>query len=191
MAPPGGSSRRAAATASVARRSSTSRSSSRSRAARYSADSPGNLMPIEPPPVFGSVEPALLDLRLPGPASVDFELQGDTEERPDEHDERQDARALEGWVNGDRPDDVGRDQELEPEEDRPPQALAVGPVDGIELVGAQRAGDEHRRRNDEPERHDRDPDRVDDLADSVDPVLEVRVTHVHMAILGPSAAAPW
>jgi hypothetical protein len=44
MAPPGGSERLDAATASVARRSSISWSSSRSRAARYSADSPGNVM---------------------------------------------------------------------------------------------------------------------------------------------------
>ena len=49
--PPGGSPRRAAATASIARRSSISRSSSRSRAALYSADSPGNvrLTPSSPP----------------------------------------------------------------------------------------------------------------------------------------------
>src|ERR1700704_2103331 len=49
MAPPGGSERLDAATASVARRSSISWSSSRSRAARYSADSPGNVTPTNLP----------------------------------------------------------------------------------------------------------------------------------------------
>ena len=44
-----GSARLAAATVSIARRSSISCSRSRSRAARYSADSPGNLVPIMPP----------------------------------------------------------------------------------------------------------------------------------------------
>src|SRR6478736_5112691 len=49
MAPPGGSSRRAMATASVARRSSISSPSRRSRAARYSGDSPGKVMPTVSP----------------------------------------------------------------------------------------------------------------------------------------------
>jgi hypothetical protein len=40
----GGSARRASATASIVRRSSISRVSSASRAARYSVDSPGNVM---------------------------------------------------------------------------------------------------------------------------------------------------
>jgi hypothetical protein len=58
---------------------------------------------------------------LPGPATGDLEFERPTEERADQHNAREHSGALEGGRHRDRSDDVGGDQELEPQEDDLPR----------------------------------------------------------------------
>lgn len=55
---------------------------------------------------------------LPGPAPLDFHLEGEAEKRPDEHDASKHDQAVNGRFDGNGVDDVGRDQELQPEQNR-------------------------------------------------------------------------
>ena len=50
--------------------------------------------------------------------AVEFDLQGEAQERAHQHDDGQHRRALDRWVDRDRLDDVGDDQDFEPQQDR-------------------------------------------------------------------------
>ncbi len=54
--------------------------------------------------------------RLPGPATLELNLQGEAQERPYRDDDRENADGAERRVDGDRSDDVGGDEKLESEE---------------------------------------------------------------------------
>src|SRR5271169_6108153 len=58
---------------------------------------------------------------LPGPFAFDLNLERPTQKGTDEHDEAKHSNALEGRVDSDTVDDVGSDQEFQPEHDRSPQ----------------------------------------------------------------------
>jgi hypothetical protein len=49
--------------------------------------------------------------------------QREAKERPDEHDQPQDSDVLEGGLNSDGPDDVGRDKELQSQQDAAPDTV--------------------------------------------------------------------
>ena len=53
---------------------------------------------------------------LPRPSSLDFHLQREAEERPDQHDTGKNGQAADSWLHRNGVDDVGRDKELEPEQ---------------------------------------------------------------------------
>jgi hypothetical protein len=61
---------------------------------------------------------------LPGPASFDLHLQRKAEEGPDQHDSGKHREAVEVRLDRDGVDDIGRDQKLEPEQDRAPEVGA-------------------------------------------------------------------
>src|SRR6476620_6525865 len=56
-------------------------------------------------------------LVLPGPSTGDLELEGEAEERREGDDEGEDGDAAQCWCDRDRADDVGRDQQLQAEQD--------------------------------------------------------------------------
>jgi hypothetical protein len=57
--------------------------------------------------------------------ALNLYLEREAQERPDKDDEAEPSQVVEGRVDGDRADDIGSDQELEPEEDR---SAEVSPV---------------------------------------------------------------
>lgn len=67
----------------------------------------------------------LRTLRLPRPAPFELDLQRHAEERPDQDDDREHARAPERRRDRDGANDVRGDQELEPEQDRPSDGVAI------------------------------------------------------------------
>lgn len=86
---------------------------------------------------------------LPWPATGDLELEGQAEEGSDEHDPREhsDAAEVEGDRNG--ADDVGRDEELQAEQDRSTEA---GPGRTYRAVCAAVSGGSARWRSVQPPR---------------------------------------
>jgi hypothetical protein len=99
---------------------------------------------------------------LPRPAPLDLHLEREGQERADEDDEAEYAEAPGSRIAGDRPDDVGGDEELEPEEDclaEIPSLLAVcrgEPVPAPEqLAQEDDGGDEG------PDQDHRNPDHFD------------------------------
>ncbi len=60
---------------------------------------------------------------LPGPAAGDLQFQRETEERADQHDQGQHQHAGHAGCHRDDPDDVGRHQQLKPQQDRAAQLL--------------------------------------------------------------------
>jgi hypothetical protein len=65
---------------------------------------------------------------LPWPAALDLQLQGQVEKRPNDDDERQNEDVLQCRSDAHRADDVAGDQELETQQDRTPEVLAVGSI---------------------------------------------------------------
>jgi hypothetical protein len=61
---------------------------------------------------------------LPGPFAIDLNLERPAQERTDEHKKSKHANAREGWLDGDAADDIGSDQEFQPDHDRSPQVQA-------------------------------------------------------------------
>ena len=72
-------------------------------------------------------------VRFGGPSpprrhAVHLDVQREAQEGPDQDDQPERRRALERLVDGDGQDDVGDDQDLEPEQDGAPQVVAQGGV---------------------------------------------------------------
>ncbi|HYB00066.1 MAG TPA: hypothetical protein VED37_07590 [Ktedonobacteraceae bacterium] len=61
---------------------------------------------------------------LPGPFAIYLNLECPAEERADEHEKSKHANAHEGWINDDATDDIGSDQNFQPDHDRSPQVQA-------------------------------------------------------------------
>src|SRR4029450_12542699 len=57
----------------------------------------------------------------PRPTTIDLDLQREAQECPDQHDQPQDGDVLQRGLHGDGPDDVGRDQELQPQQNAAPE----------------------------------------------------------------------
>src|SRR3954453_17838232 len=53
---------------------------------------------------------------LPRPTSFDFHLKRETQERPDQNNQRKHGEVLEGRSHGDRTDDVGGDEQFQAEQ---------------------------------------------------------------------------
>ncbi len=105
---------------------------------------------------------------LPGPPPVEFDLEREAKERPDEHDHRQDAEAAKCRRHRDSPNDVCGDDKFQAEEDCSSQCLstpavrressrAAGHVTGGRISDAH---DDHKNTG----AVDRLPDVLDDLA---------------------------
>ena len=54
---------------------------------------------------------------LPGPAPADLQFQGKAQEGADDHQQGQDPQVLEGRAHRHRTDDIGGDEELQPQQD--------------------------------------------------------------------------
>src|SRR6266704_6305055 len=68
---------------------------------------------------------ALVEERtLPGPFAIDLNLKRPAQERTDEHNKPKHANACEGRIDSDAVNDVGSNQEFQPEHDRSPQVQA-------------------------------------------------------------------
>ena len=74
---------------------------------------------------------------LPRPPALDLDLERETKERPDHHDPRENRKAVQGRIDRHGVDDVGGDEELQPEQDAPAQVLAELSI-GIGLPPAGR-----------------------------------------------------
>jgi hypothetical protein len=104
-------------------------------------------------------------LAIPRPSTSHFNLQGETQKRPDENDDDQDANALKGRRGSDGPDNVTSYQELQAEQDRPAECLAELPI----IVGRTRIKNpsfyEGSCCEGDAEHYRRHADSVDSLAD--------------------------
>lgn len=83
-------------------------------------------------------------LRTPRPATLEFDLEAEAENGPDGNNDRQHADTFQGWRDGNRSNDVRRNQQLEPEQNRPAHALTKDPIAAcrVHLVTKR----QHRRR---------------------------------------------
>ena len=64
---------------------------------------------------------ALAFAPLPRPSTLYFDLQREAEEGSDQDDEGKDRQVLKRWCDGDRSDDVRRDEKLEAQKDASPE----------------------------------------------------------------------
>lgn len=67
---------------------------------------------------------SLVGLVLPGPASGEFQLEREAEEGSDQDDDRENADAAVGQIDGDRVDDVSSDEQFQPHQDPADHACA-------------------------------------------------------------------
>jgi len=84
-------------------------------------------------------------LRAPRPATLEFDLKAEAENRPDGYNDREDADTFQGWRDGNRSNDVGRNQQLKPEQNRPAHALTKDPIATGRVHLVTKA--QHRRRD--------------------------------------------
>ena len=69
--------------------------------------------------------PFSLFMALRRPVALNLYLEREAQERPDKDDEAEPSQVVEGRVDGDRADDIGSDQKLEPKEDRSAEVASV------------------------------------------------------------------
>ena len=60
----------------------------------------------------------------PGSDALDFDLQREAQERPDQYDQPEDQDVIQGRGHGNRPDQVGGDEDLQAEQERAPEGPA-------------------------------------------------------------------
>ncbi len=82
---------------------------------------------------------------LPRPPPLEFELERHAQKRPDENDDREDANAAKRRLDGNRADYVGSDEELEAEQNRPSDTVAVAAEGRLSVVERACASEEEGR----------------------------------------------
>src|SRR4028118_1088937 len=93
---------------------------------------------------------------VPGPASLDLDFQREAQERPDENDAAEDQKTLERRLQGDRADDVGGHEELEPQKNGPPQVRSIEAESVGPGTAPQDLPEDEDRRSDDAEDDDGD-----------------------------------
>ena len=120
------------------------------------------LVPLEPAPP-GPRAALLGSPAVPRPEAVDLDLEREAEQYPDHHDEPEHPDALEGAIHDDRQDDVGDDEDLDAEQDRPAQVAAEPRVPvGVGLDAVPCVPHEPVQASED---HDERADGLDDLDD--------------------------
>jgi hypothetical protein len=114
---------------------------------------------------------------LPGPSAVELYLQTEAQQRANEHDDAQYASILHRRRDGDGANDVGCDEQLEPEQNDSTEPLAKYP---IAIVAPLTAADRHRGCGGDAENDDRDSDAVNSFSDRIH-----RIREAHVRILAP------
>jgi hypothetical protein len=107
---------------------------------------------------------------LPGPAAVDFHLEGETQEGSDQDDRTEDGEVFQSGGHGDGADDVAGDEEFESEQDGAAEALAIGAV-AVES-GGRAGGEGFEGGEQDAEYDDEDSGGVDGHAEGFDGGLE-------------------
>ena len=130
-------------------------------------------------------------LWVPRPPALEFDLEAEAEEGSDYNDDREDADALQGWRDGNGSNDVGCDQQLEPEQNRPAHVLTKDSVTGGRVhLGTKR----QHCRNDQPDDDRGDTHGVDTFADRFDCVGEAHRCHDNCrgeGLDGPVPVGSW
>ena len=101
----------------------------------------------------------------PGRHALDLDLQREAQERPDQHDEPEDQDVVEGRGYGDRPDQVGGDEDLQPEQQRAPERPAQRRVAAGRLPGAAPRHDRRRQRPQDADDQNQCAQRLECLGD--------------------------
>src|SRR5262249_50149404 len=112
-------------------------------------------------------------LALPGPLALDLEHERPAQEGAHQHQAGQQRETLKIQFKCDRLDDIGRDQHLEPEQQR---AADADLVDVVAVLRRQTAQIAHRRPHD-PDHDDEDAEHLDAVADHPDPVADRGLEH--------------
>ena len=97
----------------------------------------------------------------PGPAPFDLDLEREAEEGPDENDAAEDEQALKRRLDRHRVDDVGGDQELEPEQDGAAHIRAIEGEGVRSGPAVQHLPEDGEARSENAQDDDRDPADLD------------------------------
>ena len=98
----------------------------------------------------------------PGQAPFDFRLETEAQESSDQNDSRQNGNAFHCRFDGDRVDDVGRDEEFEPQQDGPAEARSQFLYGLVAVEPADQPVNEQGQCGEAADRNDGDPGQLDD-----------------------------